>query len=217
MASFIARITIDGAVGRALFQAYSRPGSRLMDWEIYDGQMQRGPMPEAGVHDAIRNGLPRNAYVRQAGASEWTPVETHPLFAGALHQRGPAGDWRPPPPPPPAYVGAAQPTVPAVSGPAPTTPYAVSGPFAGQAARRELIARGCLVQGLGVVVLLGAGFALYSNVPLMVLGVAAVAVLGLVLVLLGGLLNLKWVCGLCKSPIAGRSVNVCPSCHASFT
>ena len=157
-----------------------------MDWEIYDGQMQRGPMPEAGVHDAIRNGLPRNAYVRQAGASEWTPVEAHPLFAGALHQRGPAGDWRPPPPPPPAYVGAAQPTVPAVSGPSPTTPYAVSGPFAGQAARREL-------------------------------GVAAVALLGLVLVLLGGLLNLKWVCGLCKTPIAGRSVNVCPSCHASFT
>jgi hypothetical protein len=188
-----------------------------MDWEIYDGQMQRGPMPEAGVHDAIRSGLPRNAYVRQAGASEWTPLETHPLFAGALQQRGPAGDWRPPPPPPPAYVGSAQPTVPAVSGPPPTTPYAVSGPFAGQAARRELIARGCLVQGLGVVLLLGAGFALYSNVALMVLGVAAIALLGLVLVLLGGLLDLKWVCGLCKTPIAGRSVNVCPGCHASFT
>jgi len=188
-----------------------------MDWEIYDGQMQRGPMPEAGVHDAIRNGLPRNAYVRQAGASEWMPVETHPLFAGALHQRGPAGDWRPPPPPPPAYVGAAQPTVPAVSAPPSTTPYAVSGPFAGKAARRELVARGCLVQGLGIVVLLGAGAALYGNVPLMVVGVAAVALLGLVLVLLGGLLNLKWVCGLCKTPIAGRAVNVCPGCHASFT
>ena len=189
-----------------------------MDWEIYDGQRQLGPMPEAGVHDAIRSGLPRNAYVRQAGASQWMPLETHPLFAVALQQRGAAGHWPPPaPPPPPAYVGAAQPMAPAASGPPPAMPYAVSGPHAGQAARRKLVGRGCLVQGLGVVLLLGAGLGLYSQVALVVQAVAALAILGLVLVVLGGLLDLKWVCGLCKKPIANRSVHVCPSCHASFT
>src|ERR1700722_20723471 len=110
-----------------------------MDWEIYDGVLQRGPMPEAAVHDAIRSGLPRNAYVRQAGTSEWMPVETHPLFAAALQQRGAPGHWPPPaPPPPPALIGSAPPTAPAASGPPPNTPYAVSGPPAGQPARRKL-------------------------------------------------------------------------------
>lgn len=189
-----------------------------MDWEIYDGQAQRGPMPEAGVNDAIRSGLPRNAYVRQAGASEWRPLDTHPQFAAALQQRGAPSQWPPPqPPPPPAYVGSPQPMAPAVSGPSPALPYAVSGPHAGQAARRKLVGRGCLVQGLGGALLLGAGVGLYCHVALMVEGVAALAILGLALLLLGGLLDLKWVCGLCKKPIAGRSVHVCPSCHASFT
>jgi len=204
--------------GRRVAIAQLRGVMRLgvMDWEIYDGQAQRGPMPEAGICDAIRSGLPRNAYVRQAGTSEWIPIETHPLFAAALQQRGAPGHWAPPPPPPPAYVGSAQATVPA-SGPPPATPYAVSGPHAGQAARRKLTGRGCLVQGIGVVSLLGAGVGLSSHVDLMVQAVAALAILGCALVLVGGLLNLKWVCGLCKQPIAGRSVLVCPSCHASFT
>jgi hypothetical protein len=173
-------------------------------------------MPEAGVYDAIRSGLPRNAYVRQAGASEWVPVETHPLFGPALQQRGAAVAWAPPPPPPPpAYVGAPPPAPP--PGPPPGTPYAVSGALAGQAARRKLLGGGCLVQGVGGVLLLGAGYGLYSQVDLMMKGAAALAVLGLLLLLVGGLLNLKWVCSLCKKPIADRSVHVCPSCHASFT
>jgi rubrerythrin len=67
------------------------------------------------------------------------------------------------------------------------------------------------------VLLLGAGYGLYSQVDLMMKGAAALAVLGLLLLLVGGLLNLKWVCSLCKKPIADRSVHVCPSCHASFT
>jgi hypothetical protein len=73
------------------------------------------------------------------------------------------------------------------------------------------------VQALGVVLLLGAGFVPYSGVALAVPVVAGLAILGLALLLLGGLLHLKWVCGLCKQPIADRSVHVCPSCHASFT
>jgi hypothetical protein len=189
-----------------------------MDWEIYDGQLQRGPMPEAGVYDAIRSGLPRNAYVRQAGTSEWMPLETHPLFAVALQHRGAPGQWAPPPPPPPpAYIGAPPPMAPTVSAPPPGTPYAVSGPHAGQPARRKLVGRGCLVQALGIVLLLGAGFAYCSQLSLLVEGLAALAILGLALLVLGGLLDLKWVCGLCKQPVAGRSVHVCPSCHASFT
>jgi hypothetical protein len=186
-----------------------------MDWEIYDGQVQRGPMPEAGVYDAIRSGLPRSAYVRQKGSSDWVPLEGHPLFAAALQQRGAPGQW-PPPPPPPAYVGSAQPVAP-VSSPPPTMPYAVSMPTAGQPARRQLVGRGCLVQGLGLMAVLGAGVGLYGPVALGVQGAGALAILGVVLVLLGGVLDLKWVCSSCKKPIAGRSVHVCPSCHASFT
>jgi hypothetical protein len=190
-----------------------------MDWEIYDGQLQRGPMPEAGVHDAIRNGLPRNAYVRQAGTSEWMPIETHPVFGAALHQRGPLGNWAPPPPPPPPLIGSVQPVV-QPSGPPPGTPYAVSGPLAGQAAQRKLVGRGCLVQVLGVLLLLGgASFWLFGEVDPVVKEIAAASLagLGLVVLLVGGLLDLKWVCSLCKAPVAGKSVHVCPSCHASFT
>jgi hypothetical protein len=186
-----------------------------MDWEIYDGQLQRGPMPEEGVHDAIRSGLPRSAYVRQAGASDWLPIEHHPLFAVTLQNRGAPGRW-PPPPPPPAFVGSAQPAAPVVTTPPPTMPYAVSRPTAGQAARRALVARGCLVQVLGIVLLLGAGYMFYSQSALALEALAGVAVLGLVLLLLGGVLDLKWVCGMCKKPI-GRSVHVCPNCHATFT
>jgi hypothetical protein len=188
-----------------------------MDWEIYDGKLQHGPMPEAGVHDAIRSGLPRNAYVRQRGASEWLPLETHPLFAAALQQRSAVGAWTPPPPPPPAYVGAPQPVAPEVSRPPPTTPYAVAGPNAGQVARRKLVAGGCLVQAVGIVLLPGAFVGLFSDVPLVVQGGEGLAGLGVLLVVLGGFLNLKWVCAVCKNPIAGRSVLVCPTCHASFT
>jgi hypothetical protein len=188
-----------------------------MDWEIYDGQMQRGPMPEAGVFDAIRSGLPRNAYVRQTGTPEWLPLEAHPLFAAALQQRGVSGQWPPPPPPPPpAFVGAAQPVVAPVV-PGPPVPYAVSKPTAGQAGRRRLAAGGCLVQVLGSLLLLGAGLALYGAVTLVVQAVAALALVGLLVLGVGGLLNLKWVCSVCRKPIADRSVLVCPSCHASFT
>ncbi len=186
-----------------------------MDWEIYDGHSQRGPMPEAGVLDAIRSGLPRNAYVRQTGAQEWTPIETHPMFAGALQQRGAPVQWAPPPPPPPAFVGAASPVAPEVPRPPPGTAYAVSG-NAGQQARRTLVARGCLVQGLGTALLLAAGVGLYGEVaPVPV--VAGVGFVGIALLLVGALLGLKWVCGSCKQPVAGRGVFMCPSCRASFT
>jgi hypothetical protein len=188
-------------------------------WEIYDGLTQRGPMPEAEVCEVIRAGLPRNAYVRQRGASDWVALDKHPPFAAALDQRNAPSQWPPPapPPPPPAYVGAPQPPAPVMAGPPPGTPYAVSSPHAGQAARRKLRGGGCLVQGLGVVLLLGAGVAPYAAVGLVVQAVAAIAVLGLALVLVGGLLNLRWACSVCSQPIAGRSVHVCPSCHASFT
>jgi hypothetical protein len=93
----------------------------------------------------------------------------------------------------------------------------VSGPHAGKPARRQLVGRGCLVQVLGALLLLGAGFALYGQIGLVLAAVAGLAILGLGLLLLGGLLDLKWVCGICKQPVAGRAVHVCPSCHATFT
>jgi hypothetical protein len=187
-----------------------------MDWEIYDGLQQRGPMPEEGVFDAIRSGLPRNAYVRQRGATEWLPIETQPLFATALRHRGAAGSWPPPAlPPPPPLVGAVQGMPPPVPGPSPALPYAVSAPNAGQPARRKLVGGGCLVQGLGGVLVLGAGGAVYAELALAI--PAAAASLGLALLLLGGLLNLKWVCSLCRNPVGGRSMHVCPTCHASLT
>ncbi len=185
-----------------------------MDWEIYDGQLQRGPMPEEGVHDAIRAGLPRSAYVRRTGSSDWMPVEGYPPFAAAIQQRGAPGQW-PPPPPPPPLVGSVPPVAPAAPAPPPTMPYAVS-PDAGKPARRRLVGGGCLVQGLGILLLLGAGVALYGLFPLVVQAVAALAILGIVLLLVGGLLNVNWVCSSCRKPVA-RSAHICPSCRASFT
>jgi hypothetical protein len=187
-----------------------------MDWEIYDGQLQRGPMPEAGVFDAIRNGLPRNAYVRQAGTSDWLPIDTHPLFATVLQHRPAPGQWAPPPPPPPpALIGTPPPAVPEVPRPPPGTAYAVSG-NATQRARPTLVARGCLVQALGSVLLIAAGYGIYAQVAALVV-VAAVAIVGLVLLGVGGLLGLAWVCSACKQPVARKGAFMCPSCRASFT
>jgi hypothetical protein len=188
-----------------------------MNWEIYDGQNQRGPMPEGEVYAAIRAGLPKNAYVRQAGSPDWIALDKHPVFAAALEQRGAPGQWSsmPPPPPPPAFIGAPQPVV---TGPPPGTPYAVSSPNAGQPTRRKAVfGGGCLVQALGVALLLGTFVAPFAGVALMVQVMAGVVGAGLLLVFVGGLLNVRWVCGLCKQPVAGRSVHVCPSCRASFT
>ncbi|MGD0529618.1 MAG: hypothetical protein ABSE49_31055 [Polyangiaceae bacterium] len=188
-----------------------------MNWEIYDGQLQRGPMPDEGVFEAIRGGLPRNAYVRQAGASDWTPIDSHPMFGSAMQNRGAPVQWTPPPPPPPPpLVGAPPPLAPEVQRPPPGTAYAVSAPTAGQRVRRKLAAGGCLVQGLGSLALLGSGFALYTQAAALPI-VAATAGIGLALLFGGGLLGLKWVCGSCKQPVARRGVFMCPSCRASFT
>jgi hypothetical protein len=92
----------------------------------------------------------------------------------------------------------------------------VSAPTAGQRVGRTLVARGCLVQALGTALLLGSGFGLYQQVVALPV-VAAVAALGLTLLLVGGLLGMKWVCASCKQPVARRGVFMCPSCRASFT
>jgi hypothetical protein len=188
-----------------------------MDWEIYDGLTHRGPMPEAEVCEIIRAGLPRNAYVRPRGSQAWVALETHPPFAAALQQRNAPSQWPPPAPPPPvpAYVGA-QPVVPAVAAPPPGTPYAVSSPHAGKLARRRPVGGGCLLQGLGAVLMIGAGAAPYAGLTLAVPVVASIAGVGLALILGGGLLQLKWACSICGQRFAGRSEHVCPTCRASF-
>jgi hypothetical protein len=65
--------------------------------------------------------------------------------------------------------------------------------------------------------LLGAIVAPFGGVALAEQIVAALAALALVLLSVGGILNLGWVCGQCKQPVAGRSVHLCPNCRASFT
>ncbi len=189
-----------------------------MDWEIYDGVSQRGPMPEAEVCEAIRAGLPRNAYVRPRGTSDWVPIDGHPPFAAALQARGAPGAWqsRPPPPPPPALVGAPAPPAPEVARPPPGTAYAVASPHAGKPTKRHFAGGGCLVQALGGLLATAAGVAPLAGLEVPAVVVAAVSGLGFVLIFAGGLLGLRWVCGQCRQPVA-RSVHFCPSCHASFT
>jgi hypothetical protein len=71
------------------------------------------------------------------------------------------------------------------------------------------------VQVLGAALMLGAGAGLYFALMLPV--VAGLAGVGLLLLLVGGLLQRRWVCSLCKQPVGGRAVFVCPSCHAALT
>jgi len=185
-----------------------------MEWEIYDGLKQQGPMPEAQVYEIIRAGLPRNAYVRQRGATEWTPIEQLGGFAAALQQRGAVAQWPPPPPPPPPppLIGAPPPEP--LAPPPPGTAFAVS-PTTGQPAQRSVRVGGLLLPLSGGLVMLAALFVPFAGVALPMAAIAAAAGVGFVLVVVGGALGVKTVCGLCKAPIA-RGVQICPSCRASF-
>ncbi len=64
----------------------------MVNWEIYDGTAQRGPLSEAEAVAAIRAGeVPPAAQVRQVGTEEWRPLRSHAPFAMALGQAaGPA-------------------------------------------------------------------------------------------------------------------------------
>ena len=75
---------------------------------------------------------------------------------------------------------------------------------------------GCLVQGLGLALMLAGcvgGVVVGSGEGAMVGGVVG-GLLGLILLIIGGRMALKWICGACKNPIADRSVQMCPTCRA---
>lgn len=57
-----------------------------MDWELLDGDKERGPMPEASVIDAIGKGLKPTAKVRPVGKESWKLLGSHEPFAQALER-----------------------------------------------------------------------------------------------------------------------------------
>ena len=74
----------------------------------------------------------------------------------------------------------------------------------------ELIGIGCFVQGAGLVAPFILGSLFGSG------GTLIGVVLLVLLLLVGSRLALKWRCGNCKNPIAGKEVQVCPVCKASL-
>jgi len=77
--------------------------------------------------------------------------------------------------------------------------------------KSELIGVGCFVQGFGLLApfVLGAllGFA----------GAVIGTVVLVLLLLVGSRMALKWRCGSCKNPIAGKDVQICPVCRANLS
>lgn len=77
-------------------------------------------------------------------------------------------------------------------------------PLAKAERKGEFLGTGCVVQGIGLAVLLGGGI---------FFGIFAIPV-GLVVLIAGGRMALKWRCSACKNPIAGKAVRLCPACGA---
>jgi hypothetical protein len=74
----------------------------------------------------------------------------------------------------------------------------------------EFIGVGCFVQGIGL---------LLPYLFYVALGVAG-ALVGIIvclgLLVLGGRMSTKWLCGACKNPIANGSVEICPTCRSGL-
>lgn len=69
--------------------------------------------------------------------------------------------------------------------------------------------KGCAVQALGLTLpFVGAVAGVIGSV------IGAVAML--VLVFVGARMSTKWFCGGCRKPIAGKRVEQCPFCKATF-
>ena len=73
----------------------------------------------------------------------------------------------------------------------------------------EMTGIGCAVQGLGLLV----GFA---GIFLGPVGWIVGGGLALLLLLVGGRMVLKWVCGDCGNPVADKGVRMCPTCRETF-
>lgn len=71
--------------------------------------------------------------------------------------------------------------------------------------KTERAGAGCLVQGLGLLLMVSGFFTL---------GIGFI--IGLVLLVAGGRMALKTICSECGNPIANKSVKVCPACKTHF-
>lgn len=81
---------------------------------------------------------------------------------------------------------------------------------AGRVKRTEFIGIGCVVQamGLGVVVLAAA----VAGIEGLVFG----GLVGLVLLIAGGRMAIKWDCGACGNRLSHRAATICPACRATL-
>lgn len=111
---------------------------------------------------------------------------------------------------PPGY-----PPTPSSGNPAQGSSYA-QGQYARRERKGEFTGVGCLVQGLGLLLVLGAGVGgfLAFSIPGAIIGGLVGGVGGLALLLIGGRMALKWVCSACRNPLADGSVRMCPTCRA---
>lgn len=76
--------------------------------------------------------------------------------------------------------------------------------------KSDVAGPGCMLQGLGLVLPI-VGFFIWF-IP----GVLLFGLIGLVLLVVGGRMALKYVCGNCKNQIGGTDVRMCPTCRAEL-
>jgi hypothetical protein len=67
--------------------------------------------------------------------------------------------------------------------------------------KSEFIGGGCVVQGIGILV-----------IWIFPIG----TIVGIVLLLLGSRMALKTICSNCGNPVSNKRVTICPTCHAQF-
>lgn len=92
-----------------------------------------------------------------------------------------------------------EPPKPAPSPPTPKPPKpAVPKPLV----KYEFAGAGCVVQGLGLLLLFWFPFG---------------TIIGFVLLIAGSQMAKKWICSECKNPLASNQVTICPACRASYT
>jgi hypothetical protein len=75
--------------------------------------------------------------------------------------------------------------------------------------KTEHFGSGCMLQGVGVICLIG-GF--FFGIPGIVLGI----LLFLLFLVYGAQKSVFWICGNCKNPLAGKQVTICPTCKADL-
>lgn len=70
--------------------------------------------------------------------------------------------------------------------------------------KTEFAGSGCLVQGLGLLLLLLIFWFPFSTIA------------GLCLLIAGSQMSKRHYCGECRNPVANRGVKICPTCHSNF-